>query len=212
VKTLRRHVRRATRHRTLLVGPVLLGCALAAGGHALPGPAPVVAAAPDRPDRVTQTRRNAVARPIPAAPARASRSQARTAPPRVTASGWTRPAYGPLTSPFGYRWGRLHPGIDIGAPYGAPIYAAAAGVVTYVGPESGYGRLVTIRHADGTVTAYGHMSRYACSTGQRVSAGQLIAYVGAAGDATGPHLHFEVRVGDRPIDPRPYLASRGVWI
>ncbi len=212
IRTFRRHLRRARRHRALLVGPALLGCALAAGGQAFSVPAvtPAVTAA-ERPERATLVRRNVVARQIPAATPRASRSQPRSVA-ATSRSGWVRPARGPLTSPYGWRWGKLHKGIDLGAAYGSPIYAAAAGVVTYVGPEGGYGTLVTIRHADGSVTAYGHMSRYAVGTGQRVSAGQAIAYVGAAGDATGPHLHFEVRVAGRAIDPSPFLRARGVWV
>jgi murein DD-endopeptidase MepM/ murein hydrolase activator NlpD len=216
-----RAVRTVGARRAALLGPVVLGVALATGMHAVSSgaAAPVVTAAgpaserPEHPRAAhaarAATRSNAVARRIPDArhATRASRSRTRT----VTASGWVRPAYGPLTSPYGWRWGRLHKGIDIGAPYGAPIYAAAAGVVTYAGPQGGYGTLVTIRHADGTVTAYGHMSRYATSAGRRVSAGEVIAYVGAEGDATGPHLHFEVRVGGTAIDPLPYLRARGAW-
>jgi murein DD-endopeptidase MepM/ murein hydrolase activator NlpD len=216
-------VRRHPLRRARVLGPLVLAVALAVAGQAVWSGAatPVVRAAgiaADRPERGAvatlshgraTTRSNAVARRIPDTHAsRASRSRRVT----VAGSGWVRPAYGPLTSPFGYRWGRLHKGIDIGAPYGAPIYAAAAGVVTYVGPKGGYGRLVLIRHADGTVTAYGHMSRFATTTGHRVEAGEIIAYVGAAGDATGPHLHFEVRIGgSTPIDPRPYLRARGIF-
>jgi murein DD-endopeptidase MepM/ murein hydrolase activator NlpD len=216
-----RAVRTVGARRAALLGPVVLGVALAVGMQSVTAGAgaPVVSAAglaterPEHPRAAhaarAATRSNAVARRIPDArrATRASRSRTRA----VTASGWVRPAYGPLTSPFGYRWGRLHAGIDIGAPYGAPIYAAAAGVVTYVGPKGGYGTLVTIRHADGTVTAYGHMSRFATSIGHRVEAGEVIAYVGAEGDATGPHLHFEVRIGGRAIDPRPFLRARGIW-
>jgi murein DD-endopeptidase MepM/ murein hydrolase activator NlpD len=224
LRRARSYVRRVGGRRATVLGPLVLAVALAVAGQAVRSGAatPVVHAAgltADRPERGTgaplshgraTTRSNVVARHIPDTrrATRASRSRRVT----VAGSGWVRPAYGPLTSPFGYRWGRLHKGIDIGAPYGAPIYAAAAGVVTYVGPKAGYGTLVLIRHADGTVTAYGHMSRYATSTGHRVDAGELIAYVGAAGDATGPHLHFEVRIGgSTPIDPRPYLRARGVF-
>lgn len=146
---------------------------------------------------------------------RASRGEARpTAAPKRAAAPrhrWVRPCGGPLTSPFGYRWGRLHKGIDLGAPYGAPIYAATDGVITYAGPENGYGRLIVIRDWDGTETAYGHMSSFVRTSG-RVRAGQLIARVGAAGDATGPHLHFEVRIGGVQVDPRAFLRKRGVWL
>jgi murein DD-endopeptidase MepM/ murein hydrolase activator NlpD len=209
-----------------LAGPLALAAALAFAGHQLAATtaAPVVrpgaASAPyamDRPEhgalgtpgvagpaRPSRARDNVVARRVPATPSRASRSTVRRAL-------WVRPAHGPLTSHFGYRWGKLHKGIDIGAAWGSPIYAAADGVVTYAGPQGGYGRLVTIRHADGTVTAYGHMSRFATHTGARVHAGDVIAYVGSEGHSTGPHLHFEVRVGGVAIDPLPFLRARGIY-
>jgi murein DD-endopeptidase MepM/ murein hydrolase activator NlpD len=166
--------------------------------------APVAVPAP------TATRANAVSRQAPPRPVAQRASRSRTRAARV-APAWVRPAHGPLTSHFGYRWGKLHKGIDIGAPWGSPIYAASDGVVTYAGPRNGYGRLVTIRHAGGFVTAYGHMSRFAVHAGQHVTAGQVIAYVGSAGHSTGPHLHFEVRVGGSWIDPLPFLRARGIF-
>ena len=141
---------------------------------------------------------------------RASRAQRRR--PAAPRRNWVRPSGGPLTSRYGYRWGRMHRGIDLGASYGSPIYAAAAGHVSYAGPEGGYGRLVTIRHAGGITTAYGHMSRIVVRRGQRVSAGQVIAYVGSAGRSTGPHLHFEVRRGGAYLNPLTFLRARRVWI
>jgi murein DD-endopeptidase MepM/ murein hydrolase activator NlpD len=124
---------------------------------------------------------------------------------------WVRPSGGPLTSPFGYRWGRMHKGIDLGAPYGSPIYAATDGVISYAGPRAGYGHVMVIRDWDGTETVYGHMSAFVRRSG-RVHAGDLIARVGSAGDATGPHLHFEVRIGGVPINPLPFLRKRGLYI
>ena len=124
---------------------------------------------------------------------------------------WVRPNYGPLTSPFGYRWGRLHAGIDLAGPYGSPIVAATDGCITYAGPEMGYGEVMKITDWDGTETWYGHMSAFVKTSGC-VKAGQEIARVGAAGDATGAHLHFEVHVGGAPINPIPFLAKRGVYI
>jgi murein DD-endopeptidase MepM/ murein hydrolase activator NlpD len=144
--------------------------------------------------------------------ARASRSRTRTAPAAIR-TGWVRPSYGPLTSGYGMRWGRMHKGLDFGAPYGSPIFAASAGVVTYAGPQGGYGRLVTIRHDGGITTAYGHMSRMVVHVGQRVSAGEVIAYVGSEGHSTGPHLHFEVRTaGGGTMNPLPFLRARGVRV
>jgi murein DD-endopeptidase MepM/ murein hydrolase activator NlpD len=115
------------------------------------------------------------------------------------------PASGPVTSPFGYRWGRLHEGIDIGAPYGAPIVAAAAGRVIYCGWLGGYGNLTVIDHGGGLATAYGHQSSIVVACGQEVSQGQVIGYVGSTGHSTGPHLHFEVRVNGTAVDPLGYL-------
>lgn len=148
--------------------------------------------------------------PGKAAP-RATRSRTRAA--AAPRKAWTRPSGGALTSYYGMRWGRMHRGIDLGASYGSPIYAAGAGVVSFAGPQGGYGRLVTIRHDGGWTTAYGHMSRIVVRSGQKVSAGQIIAYVGSAGHSTGPHLHFEVRTaGGAFINPLPFLRSRGVRI
>ena len=123
----------------------------------------------------------------------------------VSASGFIWPVSGPVTSPFGWRWGRMHEGIDIGAPSGTPIAAAASGIVIYAGWMSGYGNLVVIDHGGGLATAYGHQSSIAVSAGQHVTQGQVIGYVGCTGHCFGPHLHFEVRVNGQPVDPLGYL-------
>jgi murein DD-endopeptidase MepM/ murein hydrolase activator NlpD len=129
-----------------------------------------------------------------------------TLPPgEVSASGLIWPTSGPVTSYFGPRWGRMHEGIDIAAPYGAPIRAAAAGTVIYAGWMGGYGNLVVVDHGGGLATAYAHASTLAVGVGQGVAQGQLIAYVGSTGHSTGPHLHFEVRVNGTPVDPLGYL-------
>ncbi len=122
-----------------------------------------------------------------------------------SAAGFIWPVSGPITSPFGMRWGTLHPGIDIGVPTGTPIHAAAAGTVVYCGWEEGYGNLVVIDHHNGLGTAYGHQSRIAVSCGQNVSQGDIIGYSGCTGFCTGPHVHFEVRVNGSPVDPLGYL-------
>jgi murein DD-endopeptidase MepM/ murein hydrolase activator NlpD len=124
---------------------------------------------------------------------------------------WVRPNYGPMSSPFGSRWGRPHEGIDLAGPYGSPILAATDGCISYAGPEDGYGEVMKITDWDGTETLYGHMSAFVKTSGC-VKAGQEIARVGSAGDATGAHLHFEVHVGGTPVDPVPFLAERGVYI
>jgi murein DD-endopeptidase MepM/ murein hydrolase activator NlpD len=131
--------------------------------------------------------------------------QSSPSPVTPSSSGLIWPVSGPVTSPFGMRWGRMHEGIDIGAGYGTPILAAAAGRVIYCGWESGYGNLTVIDHGGGLATAYGHQSSIAVSCGQDVSQGQVIGYVGCTGHCFGPHLHFEVRVNGVPVDPLGYL-------
>ena len=116
----------------------------------------------------------------------------------------TWPLSGPLTSRFGMRWGRMHNGIDIGVPTGRRIGAAAPGTVTYAGWMSGYGNTVIIDHGR-LDTLYGHQSRIATHVGQHVARGQTVGFVGSTGNSTGPHLHFEVRVGGAAKDPLTYL-------
>jgi murein DD-endopeptidase MepM/ murein hydrolase activator NlpD len=116
------------------------------------------------------------------------------------------PVSGPITSPFGMRWGTLHPGIDIGVPSGTPVHAAAAGKVAWCGWMSGYGNLVMIDHGGGYATLYGHNTRVAVSCGEEVAQGAVIAYSGCTGFCTGPHVHFEVRVNGTPVDPLGYLG------
>jgi murein DD-endopeptidase MepM/ murein hydrolase activator NlpD len=122
-----------------------------------------------------------------------------------SSAGLVWPVSGPVTSPFGWRWGRMHEGIDIGVSYGTPIHAAASGTVIYCGWESGYGNLTVLDHGGNLATAYGHQSSIAVSCGQHVGQGDVIGYVGSTGHSTGPHLHFEVRVNGSPVDPMGYL-------
>ncbi len=121
------------------------------------------------------------------------------------------PTKGVFTSGFGYRWGALHGGIDLANSIGTPIVAAADGVVIDAGPTAGFGAWVKLRHADGTVTLYGHVNTWLVSIGQRVWAGDQIATIGNRGNSTGPHLHFEVLLnGTNRIDPVGWLAQRGL--
>lgn len=115
------------------------------------------------------------------------------------------PARGVITSRFGMRWRRHHTGVDIAAPRGTPIHAARAGRVVRAGWHGGYGLLVVLDHGDGMETWYGHASRILVRVGERVERGQVIARVGCTGACTGPHVHFEVRVRGRPVDPLLYL-------
>ena len=124
--------------------------------------------------------------------------------------------FGKITSSYSIR--RFHPvskrykphtGIDYGAPTGTPIMATANGRVTFSGRKSGYGKLVIVKHPNGYQTYYGHCSRLLMKPGQLVEQGQVIARVGQTGVATGPHVHYEVRVNGKPIDPNTVKKSRG---
>ena len=121
------------------------------------------------------------------------------------------PIEGRVTSSFGEREdplngeGAFHPGIDISAPWGTPVRAAADGVVTGQSMGSGYGRQVVLDHTHGLLTVYAHMSSVIVLPGQHVTRGQVIGYVGQTGRSTGPHLHYEVRVHNVPVNPHKYL-------
>ncbi|NPV69812.1 MAG: M23 family metallopeptidase [Firmicutes bacterium] len=116
------------------------------------------------------------------------------------------PVAGAISSEYGFRWGRLHEGIDIASSYGHPVRAAAAGVVRYAGYRGTYGKLVVLRHEQNTETYYGHLSQIMVKAGQKVEKGSVIGRVGSTGLSTGPHLHFEVRVRGRPLDPSYVLG------
>jgi murein DD-endopeptidase MepM/ murein hydrolase activator NlpD len=125
---------------------------------------------------------------------------------------WTRPALGPISSGFGMRWGRLHAGIDFAARPGSVIRAASSGTVTLARWYGGYGNAVDLDHGGGLMTRYGHASELLVVPGEYVTVGQPIALVGSTGDSTGPHLHFEVRVRNTPVDPIPFLLARGIKV
>jgi len=146
-----------------------------------------------------------------AAALRASAARARgggpavAGPPRTGAGGLVWPVNGPLVSPFGPRWGRLHAGVDIAVPTGTPIRAAAAGKVVLLGWTGGYGNYTCVQHDGGLSTCYAHQSSYATSMGASVSQGQVIGAVGCTGHCFGNHLHFETRINGTPVDPSAYL-------
>jgi len=131
--------------------------------------------------------------------------------PTYTGGQFVWPANGPVTSPYGYRThpifgdSRLHTGVDIGAPYGSSVFAASGGQVVFAGTMSGYGNAIVVDHGGGVATTYNHLSGFSVSGGASVSRGQTIGSVGCTGYCTGPHLHFEVRIGGSPVDPIPYL-------
>ncbi len=121
-----------------------------------------------------------------------------------------------ISSGFGFRAdpftgaGAFHPGLDFKGPIGAPIYAAARGRVSFVGQRSGYGNCVEIDHGNGLITRYAHMSGFRTTIGKAVAPGEVIGLIGSTGRSTGPHLHFEVRINDRPVNPRPFLEAANV--
>jgi murein DD-endopeptidase MepM/ murein hydrolase activator NlpD len=133
-----------------------------------------------------------------------------TAPGAGPPGIWARPITGPVTSGFGPRWGRLHDGVDFGAPIGTPVYAASNGTITVAGAASGYGQWVKIAHPGGVSTVYGHISRWTVTVGQAVQAGQLIAYSGNEGRSTGPHLHFETHLNGQAVDPIAFYGAHGI--
>ncbi|MBA2298321.1 MAG: peptidoglycan DD-metalloendopeptidase family protein [Actinobacteria bacterium] len=124
---------------------------------------------------------------------------------QASASGYIWPAHGVLTSSFGWRWGRMHEGIDIAVGSGTPVVSSASGTVIVAGWMGGYGILVVVDHGNGVATAYGHNTGVAVGVGQSVAQGQLIAYSGNTGHSTGPHIHFEVRINGSAVDPLGYL-------
>ena len=118
-----------------------------------------------------------------------------------------------ISSGFGYRrdpfthGAAFHAGLDFRGPRGAPIYAAAKGRVSFAGRRHGYGNCVEIDHGNGLMTRYAHMSRFKAHVGDKVAAGDVIGAIGSTGRSTGPHLHFEVRINGRPVNPRPFLEA-----
>jgi len=119
---------------------------------------------------------------------------------------FVRPTSGVVTSRFGARWGSTHTGIDVGAPIGTPIYAAASGTVIFSGWKGTLGKLIVVNHGNGVQTYYAHCSSLLVSSGATVSAGQLIAKMGSTGRSTGPHLHFEIRVNGSALNPQRYIG------
>lgn len=126
-------------------------------------------------------------------------------PIQGASGGWIWPVNGTLTSPFGWRWGRMHEGIDISVPEGTPIRAAKAGNVVIAAYTGGYGNYTCVDHGGGLSSCYAHQSSYAVSPGDSVEQGAVIGYSGNTGSSTGPHLHFEIRVNGSAVDPLGYL-------
>jgi murein DD-endopeptidase MepM/ murein hydrolase activator NlpD len=131
-------------------------------------------------------------------------------PSIMPTQGWLSSAFSSMRSHPILHMARPHEGIDVSAPMGSPIEAPAAGVITAAGWETGYGNTIKINHGFGIVTKFAHASKLLVKSGQRVSRGQRIALVGNSGLATGPHLHYEVHVNGRPVNPLKYVLPEGV--
>lgn len=123
----------------------------------------------------------------------------------TSAQGFIWPINGSVTSPYGYRWGRQHTGIDIDGYTGQPIVSSKEGTVVMASYYSGYGLTVIVDHGGGVATLYAHQSRTAVSNGESVEQGDILGYVGCTGSCTGDHLHYEVRINGNPVDPMNYL-------
>ena len=222
-----------TPRRIALPGVLLTVSALAFAGLAtLPSPSavaprvtaaealqPVVVPAPAAPSSSVAPNLalgEALAEGLAAAEARESaRATERASRQREAARAaveYVRPGLGRRTSAYGRRWGRLHAGVDLAAGTGSPVRAVARGLVQSARREGGYGLCVRIRHDDGTVSVYAHMSKLLVEAGERVSAGERVGLEGNTGRSTGPHLHFEIRINGTPINPSTWLRKRGVTI
>jgi murein DD-endopeptidase MepM/ murein hydrolase activator NlpD len=134
------------------------------------------------------------------------------ATPATAAGLWSRwPVRGPITSDFGRRHpgarARFHAGIDIGVSRGTPVRVPAKGTVVFAGWRNGYGRTIIVNHGDRVHTLYGHLSDLGVSRGQKVKQDAVLGLTGTTGHASGPHLHYEILVSGRPVDPGPYLAA-----
>jgi murein DD-endopeptidase MepM/ murein hydrolase activator NlpD len=216
----------------LLAAPFLAATAVATTRSGAGSAAPTVEAAPSRssalPIRLVATTQATVQRavetitlaaavtvtpPAPVAPAPPLRAVS-TAPPPPPAvadrSTWVWPANGPITSPFGARWGRMHEGVDIDAAYGSAVVAGHRGTVIAAGwGQSGYGRVVHIDHGNGLITTYNHLASVTVAVGQFVERGVRVGTVGASGSVTAAHLHYEVRVNGAAVNPAPWLPRGG---
>jgi murein DD-endopeptidase MepM/ murein hydrolase activator NlpD len=115
--------------------------------------------------------------------------------------------FGDRRNPFGGYSSEFHAGQDIATNYGTPVIATANGVVTFAGCQSGYGQVVVIDHGDGLTTRYGHLSHIDAVIGQNITRGDMVGKVGSTGRSTGPHVHYEIRINDEPVDPTPYLPG-----
>lgn len=125
----------------------------------------------------------------------------------INMKNFSVPVNGTLTSDYGTRWGKMHNGIDIGAPSGTIIYSAASGTVTFSGWQDGYGNVIIINHGNNIETVYAHCSKSYVKKSQNIASGEKIGEVGSTGKSTGPHVHFEIRVDGKAKDPKAYVKQ-----
>jgi murein DD-endopeptidase MepM/ murein hydrolase activator NlpD len=155
--------------------------------------------------RTLQAEENRIQAQLRASAASSGAGPAVSGPIRQGSGGLIWPVNGPIVSPFGMRWGRLHAGVDIAVPTGTPVHAAQSGRVAIAGWVSGYGNYTCIQHAGSLSTCYGHQSSIGTSVGASVRQGQVIGLSGCTGHCFGPHVHFETRINGTPVDPMGYL-------
>ncbi|HEX8127765.1 MAG TPA: M23 family metallopeptidase [Pyrinomonadaceae bacterium] len=123
------------------------------------------------------------------------------------AGGEATDSFGGRRDPFGGSSAEFHSGQDISAERGTPVYAAGLATVKFAGTQSGYGQIIILDHGDGLTTRYGHLSKIEVVAGQSIGRGEMIGRVGSTGRSTGPHLHYEVRINEEPVNPRSYLPA-----
>ena len=127
-------------------------------------------------------------------------------PSGLPVNGYISDGFGIRHNPFSGEGRETHEGMDIAVDFGTPVSATADGLVIHAGPYSGYGNLVILYHSNGITTRYGHLSRITVEAGQRVNRGDQIGHAGSTGRSTGPHVHYEIRENDQPMDPARYIA------
>ena len=128
-------------------------------------------------------------------------------PAGLPVNGYVTDGFGLRRNPFSGEGREVHEGLDIAVDFGTPVNTTADGLVVWAAPHAGYGNLVVVYHSNGITTRYGHLSRIAVETGQRVRRGDQIGHAGSTGRSTGPHVHYEIRENDQPIDPGRYIQQ-----
>jgi murein DD-endopeptidase MepM/ murein hydrolase activator NlpD len=128
-------------------------------------------------------------------------------PSGLPVNGYISDGYGMRRNPFSGEGRETHEGLDIAVDFGTPVTSTADGLVIYAAPHAGYGNLVILYHSNGITTRYGHLSRITVETGQRVKRGDQIGHAGSTGRSTGPHVHYEIRENDQPLDPARYAGQ-----